>query len=85
MGYLNQVEKTAEAIDDDGWLHSGDIIKRDKDGFYFITGRIKGLDLNMILIVLYVMLSVVNITTIIIMDDILSKNKTNATFAFYIY
>ena len=42
MGYLNNEEKTKEAIDDKGWLHSGDIGKVDKDGFIFITGRIKG-------------------------------------------
>ena len=42
MGYLNNEEKTKEAIDDEGWLHSGDIGKVDKDGFIFITGRIKG-------------------------------------------
>ena len=42
MGYLNMEEKTKEAIDDDGWLHSGDIGKIDKDDFLFITGRIKG-------------------------------------------
>ena len=42
MGYLNMEEKTKEAIDEEGWLHSGDIGKVDKDGFLFITGRIKG-------------------------------------------
>lgn len=43
MGYLNDEEKTMEAIDDEGWLHSGDIGKVDKDGFLYITGRIKGI------------------------------------------
>lgn len=43
MGYLNDEEKTKEAIDDDGWLHSGDIGKVDNDGFLYITGRIKGM------------------------------------------
>ncbi|NXK98360.1 ACBG2 ligase, partial [Formicarius rufipectus] len=43
MGYLSMEAKTKEAIDEDGWLHSGDLGKHDKDGFLFITGRIKEL------------------------------------------
>uniref|UniRef100_A0A8C7GNB6 long-chain-fatty-acid--CoA ligase n=1 Tax=Oncorhynchus kisutch TaxID=8019 RepID=A0A8C7GNB6_ONCKI len=43
MGYLNEPEKTEEALDQEGWLHSGDLGKRDKDNFLFITGRIKEL------------------------------------------
>lgn len=42
MGYLNMPEKTEEALDNEGWLHSGDLGKHDKTGFLFITGRIKG-------------------------------------------
>ncbi|NXH22062.1 ACBG2 ligase, partial [Bucco capensis] len=43
MGYLNMEEKTREAIDEEGWLHSGDLGRHDKDGFLYITGRIKEL------------------------------------------
>jgi long-chain-fatty-acid--CoA ligase ACSBG len=41
MGYLNNEEKTMESIDDEGWLHSGDIGRIDENGFLHITGRIK--------------------------------------------
>ena len=42
-GYHNQPEMTASVIDSDGWLHTGDIAKIDKDGHLFITGRIKNM------------------------------------------
>ena len=42
-GYHNQPELTASVIDSDGWLHTGDIAKIDKDGHIFITGRIKNM------------------------------------------
>lgn len=42
MGYLNMPDKTEEALDAEGWLHSGDLGKHDDNGFLYITGRIKG-------------------------------------------
>jgi len=40
-GYFNDPERTAEAIDADGWLHTGDLATRDADGAYRICGRQK--------------------------------------------
>jgi fatty-acyl-CoA synthase len=40
-GYWNDADKTAEAIDGDGWMHTGDIAVMDDDGYLAITGRIK--------------------------------------------
>jgi fatty-acyl-CoA synthase len=41
QGYWNQPEKTAEAIDADGWMHTGDLARMDEDGYVVIEGRIK--------------------------------------------
>lgn len=40
-GYYKMPEATAAAIDKDGWLHTGDLARRDSRGYYKITGRIK--------------------------------------------
>ena len=41
LGYWDDPEKTAEAIDPDGWMHSGDLATMDANGYVRITGRIK--------------------------------------------
>uniref|UniRef100_G1LJV9 Long-chain-fatty-acid--CoA ligase ACSBG2 n=1 Tax=Ailuropoda melanoleuca TaxID=9646 RepID=G1LJV9_AILME len=41
MGYLEMEDTTLEAIDEEGWLHTGDLGRVDSQGFLYITGRIK--------------------------------------------
>ena len=41
LGYWNNPEATAAALDRDGWFHTGDSARRDADGFYTIAGRKK--------------------------------------------
>ena len=45
-GYRNQPERTAEAIDADGWLHTGDIAEIDEDGYVRLVDRKKEIIIN---------------------------------------
>ncbi|WP_371018239.1 AMP-binding protein [Pseudalkalibacillus sp. JSM 102089] len=40
-GYYNMPEATSQVIDEEGWLHTGDIAKMDSEGYVEITGRLK--------------------------------------------
>jgi acyl-CoA synthetase (AMP-forming)/AMP-acid ligase II len=42
-GYLGNPDATARAIDDRGWLHTGDIVRADDDGYFFVVDRLKEL------------------------------------------
>ncbi len=43
LGYWDQPDKTAEAIDEARWMHTGDVATMDEDGYVSIVGRIKDL------------------------------------------
>jgi len=43
LGYWDDPEKTSEAVDSDGWMHTGDVATMDPEGYLSITGRIKDL------------------------------------------
>jgi acyl-CoA synthetase (AMP-forming)/AMP-acid ligase II len=42
-GYLNRPAETAQMVDPDGWLHSGDIGHVDDDGYFYVVDRVKEL------------------------------------------
>ena len=43
QGYLNNEEETKSTIDDEGWLHTGDVAEMDDEGYYSIVDRLKEL------------------------------------------
>ena len=47
LGYWKNPTATAETIDKDGWLHTGDVAKADADGYYYIVNRIKEMIISM--------------------------------------
>ena len=46
QGYWDDPEKTAEAVDAEGWMHTGDLARLDAEGYCNITGRVKDMILR---------------------------------------
>jgi fatty-acyl-CoA synthase len=42
-GYWNNPQATQDVIEPDGWVHTGDLVRQDKDGFFYIAGRKKAM------------------------------------------
>ena len=47
LGYWNNPEATSATIDADGWLHTGDVVRIDADGYLYIVNRIKDMIISM--------------------------------------
>lgn len=51
MGYLHQPEMTNEAFDKEGWMKTGDVLRRDDDGFLYVRGKTAGIAIGMRLLI----------------------------------
>jgi long-chain acyl-CoA synthetase len=45
-GYHGKPTETRQTIDDDGWLHTGDLVRQDEEGYFFVVDRIKEMILS---------------------------------------
>jgi long-chain acyl-CoA synthetase len=76
-GYWHRPEDTAQSIDSDGWLHTGDIARMDENGFFFIVDRKKDMILvsgfnvypNEIEDVIAMMPGVLEVAAVGVLDD----------------